>query len=129
MLSLGFWEPVATFTDDPLRMLRACRFAAKLGFEIAPETYAALKANAFRLSPEHGISFAYVMNQMEQSLLPNDKSLRLVGAIYSEGHSITRRRIGTPKSQQSRSNTRPRSETFKSSIRRRSKICRNSSMI
>jgi CubicO group peptidase (beta-lactamase class C family) len=32
--------------------------------------------------PENGISFAYVMNQMEQSLLPNEKSLRLVGAIY-----------------------------------------------
>ena len=32
--------------------------------------------------PEHGISFAYVMNQMEQSLLPNEKSLRLVDAIY-----------------------------------------------
>lgn len=32
--------------------------------------------------PEHGISFAYVMNQMEQSLLPNEKSLRLVDALY-----------------------------------------------
>ena len=32
--------------------------------------------------PERGISFAYVMNQMEQSLLPNDKLLRLVEAIY-----------------------------------------------
>ncbi len=32
--------------------------------------------------PENKISFAYVMNQMEQSLLPNDKSLRLVDAIY-----------------------------------------------
>jgi CubicO group peptidase (beta-lactamase class C family) len=32
--------------------------------------------------PEHGISFAYVMNQMEQSLLPNEKSFRLVEAIY-----------------------------------------------
>jgi CubicO group peptidase (beta-lactamase class C family) len=32
--------------------------------------------------PENTISFAYVMNQMEQSLLPNDKSLRLVDAIY-----------------------------------------------
>jgi CubicO group peptidase (beta-lactamase class C family) len=31
--------------------------------------------------PENGIAFAYVMNQMEQSLLPNDKSLRLVEAI------------------------------------------------
>jgi CubicO group peptidase (beta-lactamase class C family) len=32
--------------------------------------------------PEHRLSFAYVMNQMEQSLLPNEKSLRLVEAIY-----------------------------------------------
>lgn len=30
----------------------------------------------------HGIAFAYVMNQMEQSLLPNEKSLRLVDTIY-----------------------------------------------
>ena len=32
--------------------------------------------------PENRISFAYVMNQMEQSPLPNEKSLRLVDAIY-----------------------------------------------
>ena len=32
--------------------------------------------------PETRISFAYVMNQMEQSLLPNEKSLRLVDAVY-----------------------------------------------
>ncbi len=32
--------------------------------------------------PENKIAFAYVMNQMEQSLLPNPKSLRLVDAIY-----------------------------------------------
>ncbi|HEX4641601.1 MAG TPA: serine hydrolase domain-containing protein [Chthoniobacterales bacterium] len=38
-------------------------------------------SNAFA-DPENGIAFAYVMNQMEQSLLPNEKSLRLVDAIY-----------------------------------------------
>ena len=38
-------------------------------------------ANAFA-DPGNRISFAYVMNQMEQSLLPNEKSLRLVDAIY-----------------------------------------------
>jgi CubicO group peptidase (beta-lactamase class C family) len=32
--------------------------------------------------PENRIAFAYVMNQMEQSLLPNEKSLRLVDAVY-----------------------------------------------
>jgi CubicO group peptidase (beta-lactamase class C family) len=35
------------------------------------------------VDPENGIAFAYVMNQMEQSLLPNEKSLRLVDAIYA----------------------------------------------
>jgi CubicO group peptidase (beta-lactamase class C family) len=34
--------------------------------------------------PENKIAFAYVMNQMEQSLLPNEKSLRLVDATYAE---------------------------------------------
>ncbi|HSH40230.1 MAG TPA: serine hydrolase domain-containing protein, partial [Chthoniobacterales bacterium] len=33
--------------------------------------------------PENSIAFVYVMNQMEQSLLPNEKSLRLLKAIYS----------------------------------------------
>lgn len=32
--------------------------------------------------PENKIAFAYVMNQMQQSVLPNEKSLRLVNAIY-----------------------------------------------
>jgi CubicO group peptidase (beta-lactamase class C family) len=32
--------------------------------------------------PKNRISFAYVMNQMEQSLLPNEKSLRLVEEVY-----------------------------------------------
>jgi CubicO group peptidase (beta-lactamase class C family) len=32
---------------------------------------------------ENQIAFAYVMNQMDQSVLPNEKSLRLVDAIYS----------------------------------------------
>lgn len=39
-------------------------------------------SNAFA-DPENGLGFAYVMNQMEQSLLPNEKSLRLVEALYS----------------------------------------------
>ena len=34
--------------------------------------------------PEHGIAFAYLMNQMEQQLLPNEKSLRLVRELYGQ---------------------------------------------
>jgi CubicO group peptidase (beta-lactamase class C family) len=33
--------------------------------------------------PENRISFAYVMNQMEPGVLPNEKALRLVEAVYS----------------------------------------------
>ena len=38
-------------------------------------------AHAFA-DPENKIAFAYVMNQMEQSVLPTGKSLRLVDAVY-----------------------------------------------
>ncbi len=38
-------------------------------------------ANAFA-DPENRLAFAYVMNQMEQQVLPNEKSLRLIDAIY-----------------------------------------------
>lgn len=42
-------EPSRTFSDDPLRMLRAIRFAAQLNFKIAPETYEAIAKNADRI--------------------------------------------------------------------------------
>lgn len=32
--------------------------------------------------PENNLAFAYVMNQMERQILPNEKSLRLVDALY-----------------------------------------------
>lgn len=35
--------------------------------------------------PLNNLAFAYVMNQMEQAVLPNDKSLRLVDALYGKG--------------------------------------------
>ena len=44
-------EPRVTFFDDPLRMLRAIRFAARFEFEIEAETWRAICEEAERLRP------------------------------------------------------------------------------
>ncbi|MGZ4456509.1 MAG: CCA tRNA nucleotidyltransferase, partial [Nocardioides sp.] len=41
--------PEDSFSDDPLRMMRAARFAAQLGFTVAPEVVAAMTAMAERI--------------------------------------------------------------------------------
>ncbi len=43
-------EPLQTFSDDPLRMMRAIRFASQLGFSISGITFQAIVDNVERLS-------------------------------------------------------------------------------
>ena len=42
-------DPDITFSDDPLRMMRAVRFATQLNFEIESETFEALQRNRERI--------------------------------------------------------------------------------
>jgi poly(A) polymerase len=43
-------DPAETFAEDPLRMYRAARFVARLGFELAAGTIEAMRAQAARTS-------------------------------------------------------------------------------
>jgi len=58
--------PGITFSDDPLRMMRAVRFAAQLGFDIYPETFEALKTEKNRLSI---ISMERISDELNKTIL------------------------------------------------------------
>lgn len=58
--------PTTSFSDDPLRMMRAARFAAQLGFTVAPEVQDAMRDMADRIEI---ISAERVRDEMEKLLL------------------------------------------------------------
>lgn len=59
-------DPDITFSDDPLRMMRAVRFASQLGFSIVPETFEAIQRNAARLEI---ISKERIVDEFDKILL------------------------------------------------------------
>lgn len=42
-------DPQITFSDDPLRMFRAVRFASRFDFEMAPEVFQSIRSNIHRI--------------------------------------------------------------------------------
>jgi poly(A) polymerase len=62
-------SPATSFTDDPLRMMRAARFAVQLGFEVSPDTQSAMVEFAERLDI---ISAERIRDEFVKLLSTND---------------------------------------------------------
>ena len=97
-------DPDKTFSDDPLRMMRAVRFATQLNFDIHPVTFESIKRNAYRLEiisneriieefnkilrcirPSRGIRLLDECGLLER-FLPEMEALKGVEHINGKGH-------------------------------------------
>ena len=86
-------DPDVTFSDDPLRMMRAVRFASQLGFTIEGETFDAIRRNAHRIRIVSRERIAAELNKIVLSPVPSMgfELLELTGLlelIFPEMHNL-----------------------------------------
>lgn len=97
-------DPDITFSDDPLRMMRAIRFATQLQFDIFPETFEAIRRNASRIeiitterikdelskimrSPKPSIGWELLLRSgLLKLILPELAALRGIEVVNGRGH-------------------------------------------
>ena len=86
-------DPDITFSDDPLRMMRAVRFAAQLGFDIEPETFDAIARNRRRIDIVSHERIAVELNKIVASPVPSIgfdllERTGLLELIFPEMHAL-----------------------------------------
>lgn len=97
-------DPDTTYSDDPLRMLRAIRFATQLGFTIVPESVESIRRKANRLeilsyerisdelnkimlSPKPSVGFRLLDEcELLPYILPALSALKGVETVEGRGH-------------------------------------------
>lgn len=97
-------DPEITFSDDPLRMMRAIRFASQLNFDIHADTFEAIKTNKHRIeivsveriteelhkiilskTPSYGFKLLFY-TELLSLIFPEMKALHGVEIINGKGH-------------------------------------------
>ncbi|MDE6857986.1 MAG: CCA tRNA nucleotidyltransferase [Alistipes sp.] len=86
-------DPDVTFSDDPLRMMRAVRFASQLGFDIWPETFDAIARNRERIRIVSKERIATELNKIVASPAPSIgfdllERTGLLELIFPEMHAL-----------------------------------------
>ena len=74
-------DPHSTFDDDPLRMMRAIRFAVQLDFEIAPETLQAIRDQHSRIRI---VSMERITEELNKMILAKKPS-RAFALLFETG--------------------------------------------
>ena len=97
-------DPIITFSDDPLRMMRAIRFAAQLHFDIEPDTFMGIVQDAHRIQivsaervidelnkiimtpkPSYGFKLLFV-SKLLQEIFPEMVELQGVDSVGDKSH-------------------------------------------
>ena len=83
-LSLGIIktpdDPIISFSDDPLRMLRLCRFISTHGFSPDDDTYTAMRNNVERIKI---VSIERIRDELNKLLLGNDAPMGIRALVES----------------------------------------------